>query len=86
MATRRVHHGKSGAHKESFVTRIPVELKKIRKAMEHLESRDDGWKQRVPIPFESFLSILVNAPHTVLRNVFQDEGVVVQIRIVGAGK
>ena len=39
--------------------------------MEHLESGDDGWDQRAPIPFESFLSILVNDPHTVIRNVFQ---------------
>ena len=71
MATRHLHDEQSGAHKGNLVTRLPVELKNIQKAMEHLESGDDGWDQRAPIPFESFLSILVNDPHTVIRNVFQ---------------
>lgn len=71
MATRHLYNEKSGAQKTGPITRLPVELKKIQKAMEHLESGDDGWSQRTPIPFENFLSILVKSPHTVLRNVFQ---------------
>jgi len=51
MATRHLHDEQSGAHKGSPVTRLPVELKNIQKAMERLESGDDGWDQRAPIPF-----------------------------------
>ena len=63
MATRHLHDEQPGAHKGNLVTRVPVELKNIQKAMERLESGDDGWDQGAPIPFESFLSILVNDPH-----------------------
>ena len=71
MATRHLHNEQSGTHEEDRVTRLPTELKNIQKAMEHLESGGDRWEQRAPIPFDSFLNILVDNPQTVIRNVFQ---------------